>query len=362
MSTQASHVVPLLNVKAQNALLRTELLEGFTRVLDGGAYILGPEVEAFETELAQALGTRKAIGVTSGTDALLLSLMALGIGPGDEVVTTPFSFFATVGCIARLGARPVFSDIHPETFNLDAEKAASLCGVKTKAVIPVHLFGRIAELPRVGIPIVEDAAQAIGAGPLQGILSCLSFFPSKNLGGFGDGGAILCDDEGLAEKVLLLRSHGSRPKYVHLEVGGNFRLDAVHAALLRVKLPHLAKWSQARRKNADRYRQLFHAMTGIPSELRLPGDVSNHCYNQFVIRAPRRDELRKHLTTYGVGTEIYYPMPLHLQPCFRSLGYQSGAFPHAEAACREVLALPISPELTEDQQHYVVQTIASFYR
>lgn len=362
MSISDAVVVPLLDVKAQNAQLRAELLSGFARVLDSGAYILGPEVEAFEQELAQTLGTRKAIGVTSGTDALLLSLMALGVGPGDEVVTTPFSFFATVGCIARLGARPVFADIEPESFNLNAKHAASLCGANTKAVIPVHLFGRSAELPLVNVPVVEDAAQAIGVGPLQGLLSCLSFFPSKNLGGMGDGGAILCNEEGLADRILLLRSHGSRPKYVHLAVGGNFRLDAVQAALLRVKLPHLALWSRARRKNADRYRQFFQAEPGIPSELRLPEDVPSHVYNQFVIRAPKRDELRKHLMASKIGSEIYYPLPLHLQPCFQSLGYRSGSLPHAETACREVLALPISPELTEDQQHYVVQTIASFYR
>jgi dTDP-4-amino-4,6-dideoxygalactose transaminase len=278
------------------------LLAALTRVMDSGGFILGPEVEAFEKELAAALGVGRAIGVSSGTDALLVALMALGVGPGDEVVTTPLSFYATVGCIARLGARPVFADIEPESFNLDpAAAAAAACGAKTRAVIPVHLFGRPAVLPKVNLPVVEDAAQSIGACKLGGIMSCLSFFPSKNLGAFGDGGAVLCDDAQVADKVVLLRTHGSRPKYVHHVVGGNFRLDALQAAILRVKLPQLAGWTAARRANADRYRRLFAASPGIPAELHLPADVPGHIYNQFVIRAPRRDGLREHLPSRASG-------------------------------------------------------------
>ena len=354
--------VPLLDVKAQNAPLRGALLEAMTRVMDSGGFILGPEVEAFEKELAAALGVSRAIGVSSGTDALLVALMALGVGQGDEVVTTPLSFFATVGCIARLGARPVFADIEPESFNLDPAAAAAACGAKTRALIPVHLFGRPAALPKVNLPVVEDAAQSIGACKLYGIMSCLSFFPSKNLGAFGDGGAVLCDDAQMADKVVLLRAHGSRPKYVHQAVGGNFRLDALQAAILRVKLPQLAGWTAGRRANAERYRRLFAATPGIPPELHLPEDVPGHIYNQFVIRAPRRDGLRDHLSKQGIGSEVYYPLALHLQPCFAGLGYRAGAFPHAEAATREALALPIFAELTEEQQAFVVTQIAGYYR
>jgi dTDP-4-amino-4,6-dideoxygalactose transaminase len=354
--------VPLLDLKAQNAPLRGPIMDAVTRVMDSGRFILGPEVEDFEKELAAVLGVARAIGISSGTDALLVALMALGVGPGDEVVTTPLSFYATVGCIARLRARPVFADIEPESFNLDPGAAAAACGAKTRAVIPVHLFGRPASLPKVDLPVVEDAAQSIGACRLGGVMSCLSFFPSKNLGAFGDGGAVLCDDNQLADKIALLRAHGSRPKYVHHLVGGNFRLDAVQAAILRVKLPHLPRWTAARRANADRYRRLFAATPGIPPELRLPQDVSGHIYNQFVIRSPRRDALRDHLTTQGIGTEVYYPLALHLQPCFSDFGYREGAFPHAEAATKDALALPIFPGLTEEQQVYVVGRIAAFYR
>jgi dTDP-4-amino-4,6-dideoxygalactose transaminase len=354
--------VPLLDVKAQNAPLREAILAAITRVVDGGSFILGPEVEAFEKELASALGVRRAVGLSSGTDALLVALMALDVRPGGEVVTTPFSFYATVGCIARLGARPVFVDIDPQTFNLDAGAAAAACGPKTRAVIPVHLFGRPAVLPAVSVPIVEDAAQAIGACKVAGIASCLSFFPSKNLGGFGDGGALVTDDDAFADKVAILRAHGSKPKYVHHKVGGNFRLDALQAAILRVKLARLADWTARRRANADRYRRLFAATAGLPPDLILPSDAPGHIYNQFVIRAPQRDALREHLTRNGVGSEIYYPLALHLQPCFAELGFKPGAFPHAERATQEVLALPIYAELTEAQQAYVVEQIAAYYR
>jgi dTDP-4-amino-4,6-dideoxygalactose transaminase len=354
--------VPLLDVKAQNAPLREAIMTAIARVVDGGRFILGPEVEAFEKELATDLGTRRAVGLSSGTDALLVALMALDVRPGDEVVTTPFSFYATVGCIARLGARPVFADIDPLSFNLDAGAAAAACGPKTRAVIPVHLFGRPAMLPPVCVPIVEDAAQAIGACKVAGIASCLSFFPSKNLGAFGDGGALVTDDDAFADKVAILRAHGSKPKYVHHKVGGNFRLDALQAAILRVKLTRLSDWTAGRRRNADRYRHLFSATPDLPPELILPADAPGHIYNQFVIRAPQRDALRDYLTKHGVGSEVYYPLALHLQPCFTDLGYKPGAFPHAERATQEALALPIYTELTEAQQAFVVEQIATFYR
>jgi dTDP-4-amino-4,6-dideoxygalactose transaminase len=354
--------VPLLDVKAQNRPLREPILAAMTRVMDAGTFILGAEVEAFEKDLASALGVRRAIGLSSGTDALLVALMALGVRPGDEVVTTPLSFYATVGCIARLGAKPVFADIDPASFNLDPGAAAAACGGRTRALIPVHLFGRPAALPAVSVPIVEDAAQAIGACKVTGIASCLSFFPSKNLGAFGDGGALLTDDDALADRVIVLRAHGSRPKYVHHAIGGNFRLDALQAAILRVKLPQLPAWTSARRRNAERYRRIFAATAGIPSELVLPEDAPGHIFNQFVIRAPRRDALRSHLTEAGVGTEVYYPLALHLQPCFKELGHSAGAFPNAERATQEALALPIYAELAEDQQCYVVEQIANFYR
>jgi dTDP-4-amino-4,6-dideoxygalactose transaminase len=287
--------------------------------------------------------------------------MALGIGPGDEVVTTAFSFFATAGVISRLGARPVFADIEPDSFNLDPRAAVSAFTTKTKALIPVHLFGRPATLPKVTVPIVEDAAQSIGASRVTGLASCLSFFPSKNLGAFGDAGAVISNDERFMDRVRLLRAHGSRPKYVHHAVGGNFRIDALQAAILRVKLPHLREWTRQRRRNADRYRQLFAADPRIPAELALPADSPDHIYNQFVIRAPRRDGLREFLGGQRISTEVYYPMPFHLQPCFRDLGCKEGAFPHAERACREVLAIPIYPELTEAQQAWVVDRIGAFY-
>jgi dTDP-4-amino-4,6-dideoxygalactose transaminase len=360
--TMTKTSVPLLDVAAQNAPLREALVAAATRVIDEGKYILGPDVEAFERELGAAVGASQVVGLSSGTDALLVALMALGVGPGDEVVTTPFSFFATAGCITRLGARPVFADIDPGSFNLDPAAAAAACGPRTRAVITVHLFGRPAPLPPVSVPVVEDAAQAVGASRLAGRCSCFSFFPSKNLGGFGDAGALATDDATFADRVRLLRAHGSRPKYVHQAVGGNFRIDTMQAALLRVKLPHLAAWTQARRANADRYRRLFADTPGLPAELRVPADAPGHIYNQFVLRAPDRDRLRAHLTESGVATEIYYPLPFHQQPCFRELGYAEGAFPEAEKAAREALALPIYPELTEVQQAWVVSRIAAFYR
>jgi dTDP-4-amino-4,6-dideoxygalactose transaminase len=287
--------VPLLDLAAQNRPLRAEIMEAIARVVDGGKFILGPEVERLEAAVAAAIGARHVIGVSSGTDALLVALMALGVGPGTTVVTTPFSFFATAGTISRLGARPVFADIDPATFNLDPAAAAAAVDATTRAIIPVHLFGRPAALPKTSVPVIEDAAQSIGACKLGGLAGCLSFFPSKNLGAFGDGGAVYTDDPAFADRVTLLRTHGGRPKYYHQAIGGNFRLDALQAAVLMVKLPHLGGWTEARRVNAQRYRALF-AQARVPAELIVPADAPGHIYNQFTVRAPRRDALRDHLT------------------------------------------------------------------
>jgi dTDP-4-amino-4,6-dideoxygalactose transaminase len=364
--------VPLLDLRVQYASIREEIRDAMDRVCDSQYFILGPEVAALEAELARFCETRAAIGVSSGTDALLVALTALGVGPGDEIVTSPYSFFATAGVVARLGARSVFADIDPKTFNLDPEQVAGKVTGRTKAILPVHLFGQCAETAAVvhaarGIPVIEDAAQAIGARDREGrsagsvgAMGCFSFFPSKNLGAFGDGGMVVTSDDDLAEQLRILRVHGSKPKYYHHMVGGNFRLDALQAAILRVKLKYLPAWTEARRRNADRYRRLF-AELGSEEWVRVPDDVPGHIYNQFVVRVPERDRVRQHLKERGVETEIYYPVPLHLQTCFQSLGYREGDFPHAEAAARESLALPIYPELTEDQQSHVVARLREFF-
>jgi dTDP-4-amino-4,6-dideoxygalactose transaminase len=300
--------------------------------------------------------------------------MALNVSAGDEVITTPYSFFATAGVIARLGARPVFVDIDPATFNLDARAAVDRITAKTKAIIPVHLFGRCADMDslleaakRHGVPIVEDAAQALGASDAQGRsagsighIGCFSFFPSKNLGAFGDAGMVVTSDDALAETLRIMRVHGAKPKYYHRVVGGNFRIDALQAAVLNVKVPHLSGWAQSRRANADRYRQLFQS-AGLDGVITLPGDSPGHVYNQFVIRAKARDELRSYLKTRNIETEVYYPVPLHLQECFDGLGYRAGDFIHSETAAQETLALPVYPELTAEQQQHVVHAIAAFY-
>ncbi len=368
--------VPLLDLKAQLPQYRTEVLEALTGVVDAQAFILGAGVAGLEQELAERCGVTWAVGVSSGSDALLVSLMALGVEPGDEVVTTPFTFFATAGAIARLGARPVFADIDPETFNLDSAQVASVLSRRTKAVIPVHLFGQLAELDLYDLPredrpaIVEDAAQALdarlgahGIGQL-GDAACVSFFPSKNLGAFGDGGLVVGQDEELGRRIRILRAHGSSPKYHHPLLGGNFRLDALQAAVLRVKLPLLAGWNAARRNNAERYAELFEA-AGLPARgcVRLPvvRPAAEHVFHQYTVRAERRDELQAHLKAAGVGSAVYYPTPLHLQPCFAGLGYARGDFPEAELACTEVLSLPIYGELSAEQQGYVVDQVAAFY-
>jgi dTDP-4-amino-4,6-dideoxygalactose transaminase len=367
--------VPLLDLKAQYATIRDEVRAAMDRVCDSQHFILGPEVEAFEREVAAFCGAGFAVGMSSGTDALLAALMAAGVRPGDEVLTSPYSFFATAGVVARLGARPVFVDIEADTFNVEAHAAAARISDTTRAVIPVHLFGRCDDISPIvkaaaahGATVIEDAAQAIGAvdetgrqAGAIGDIGCLSFFPSKNLGGFGDGGMVLTNDAGLAERLRMLRVHGTKVKYYHSMVGGNFRLDALQAGVLRVKLRHLSGWTTLRRRNADRYRRLF-AAAGLDGRVGVPADAPGHIYNQFVIRCQDRDRLRGHLRERGIGTEVYYPVPLHMQECFGWLGYREGDFPVSEAAARESLALPIYPELTEDQQEYVVAQVAAFYR
>jgi dTDP-4-amino-4,6-dideoxygalactose transaminase len=365
--------VPLLDLQAQYKPLRAEILAAIERVCDSQRFIMGPEITSLESEMARMLGVRHAIAVSSGTDALLLALMALDIKPGDEVITPTYSFFATAGAVARLGARPVLVDIDEATFNIDTAQAIAAITPRTKAIIPVHLFGLSADMDplleaasRAKIPIVEDAAQAIGAtyksrpiGSL-GAFGCFSFFPSKNLGAFGDAGLLTAMDDGLAKRARLLRTHGMEPRYYHHLVGANFRMDALQAAILRVKAPHLDGWTEGRRANAARYRALFRDAgldrVALPSEL----DGCRHIYNQFVIRVADRDGLRAHLEEQGIGTEIYYPVPFHMQPCFADLGYRRGDFPKAERAAAESLALPIYSELTAAQQEAVVGAIGAF--
>ncbi|MGD9564039.1 MAG: DegT/DnrJ/EryC1/StrS family aminotransferase [Pyrinomonadaceae bacterium] len=368
--------VPLLDLKEQNERLRPEIEAALGRVLDTNAFILGGEVAELERELAEYCGVTHAIGCASGSDALLLAMMALGVSTGDEVITTPYSFFATVSAITRLGARPVFVDIEPDSFNLDVDMLPSVLTERTKAVQPVHLFGQCAEMGRLrdicepaGVPIVEDAAQAIGAefndsraGSI-GEVGCFSFYPSKNLGGMGDGGFLTTSDDGIAERLRALRVHGSSERYYHKWVGLNSRLDGFQGAVLRVKLPHLDTWSEQRQANAARYRSLF-SETGLEGRVILPIERPDrrHIYNQFVIRTPgHRDALREYLAEKGIGTDIYYPVPLHLQECFAYLGYHQGDFPEAERASRETLALPIYPELKPEQQEYVVEQIHEYF-
>lgn len=366
---------PFLDLKAQFAGIREEIIDAVVRVLDSQHFILGPEVEAFEKEVADYVCTRFAVGCASGSDALLLALMALDIQPGDEVITTPFTFGATAGSIARLGARPVFVDIDAETFNIDERQIEAAVTAKTKAIMPVHLFGLSAQMDAIvnlgkehGLAVVEDAAQAIGSrwkeqpiGSL-GTFGCFSFFPSKNLGCAGDGGMVTTNDPELAQRLRILRVHGTKKKYSYDLIGMNSRLDALQAAILRVKLPHLSDWAEVRRSNAMRYEELF-AEYGLTDILKLPvtPETSVHVFNQYSIRVPRRDELQRYLREQGIPTEIYYPSPLHLQPAFSYLGYRAGDFPQAEKACAEVLALPIFPELTAEQQQAVAATISEFY-
>jgi dTDP-4-amino-4,6-dideoxygalactose transaminase len=367
--------IPLLDLHAQYLPLRAEMLQAIERVMDAQRFILGAEVAALENEIAEYCQTQFAIGCASGSDALLLALQSAGVTAGDEVITTPFSFFATVAAITRLGGRPVFVDIDPITYNLQADLVAGAITESTRAVMPVHLYGQCADMRtlnevsgREGIALVEDAAQAIGAeeqgrrAGSMGTMGCFSFYPSKNLGGAGDGGMIVTNDPEHAERLRMLRVHGEERKYHHRYIGLNSRLDAIQAAILRVKLPFLDEWSEARGKNAAQYDQLF-LDAGLAEEIQLPFVRSGgrHIFNQYVIRVgSRRNHLREHLNDNGVGTEIYYPVPLHLQECFAYLGYREGDFPEAERAARETLALPIYPELTLEQQTYIVETIRRF--
>ncbi|MHB1349475.1 MAG: DegT/DnrJ/EryC1/StrS family aminotransferase [Desulfobulbus sp.] len=392
--------VPLLDLHQQMDGLRDEVMAAVAQVIDSTQYILGPEVTRLEEAVAEYCGVGHAVGVSSGTDALLVSLMALGVGPGDLVLTTPYSFFATMGSIVRVGALPVFADIQPDTMNIDPERMAEALaqdrksGGRIKAIIPVHLFGQCADMQRIqalaakyGVPIIEDAAQAIGAdcpfgsdgqttwqrAGAMGMAGCFSFFPSKNLGGIGDGGMVTTPDREFAERLRVFRNHGAKPKYYHSYIGGNFRLDPMQACVLRIKLRHLDAWHQARRNNAAVYRRLFSeaglAGTSVTLPVAVHGDINGsetrnyHIYNQFVIRVTRRDALRQYLADNGVGCEVYYPLCLHQQECLQGYGdYGRQRYPEAERAASESLALPIYPELTGAQLEYVVTTIAGFFR
>lgn len=372
MTSSTRVAVPLLDLQAQYAPLREEILAAIARVCDSQQFIMGSEVAALERELASHLAVDHAIAVSSGTDALLVAFMALGIGPGDEVVTSTYSFFATAGCITRVGATPTLVDIDPATCNLDPEAVRAAITPRTRAIVPVHLYGLCAEMDPIvaiareaGVAIVEDAAQAIGAtwkgrqaGSI-GTVGCFSFFPSKNLGAFGDAGLVTTTDPSLAHEIRLLRNHGAEPKYFHKRVGGNFRLDALQAAVLRVKLPHLQAWTDMRRANAARYAGLFRS-AGLADRVTLPIEPPDrrHIFNQYIVRVPDRDRVRAFLAERGIGTEIYYPVPFHLQECFAPLGHARGDFPHAEAAADSTLALPIYGELRAEQQAAVVDALA----
>ena len=386
--------VPLLDLKPQYLSLKKELDEAILRVAESQYFILGPEVEKMEKEFCDYLGCKHAIGVSSGTDALLLALMAINVGPGDEVIVPTYSFFATAGVVSRLNAKPVLTDIDPVTFNIDPEDVKKKINSKTKAIIPVHLYGQSADLEPLmkiakekNIFVIEDAAQAIGTeykdGKCVGTIGdigCFSFFPSKNLGGYGDGGLVTTNNDELAYMLRIKRVHGGEQKYYHKVIGGNFRIDALQSAVLRVKLPHLNKWSEKRRANADYYNELF-IKAGLAEEtgkitfdnknqVLLPkaayknvsGLTNYHIYNQYIIRAQKRDDLKKFLAENEIGNEIYYPIPFHMQECFANLNYKVGDFPESENASKTSLAIPIYPELTKEQQEFVVQKIKEFIR
>jgi dTDP-4-amino-4,6-dideoxygalactose transaminase len=362
--------VPLLDLKAQYATIRDEVLAAISEVLESQRCIGGPKVSELEEKIADLSDCKYAVGASSGTDAILSSLMSLNIGAGDEVITTPFTFFSTVGCIVRTGAKPVFVDIDPRTFNINAELIESGVTEKTKAIIPVHLFGQMADMDPImeisnkhNLMVIEDAAQSITstykgrkAGSI-GTVGCFSFFPSKNLGGIGDGGMTVTNDAQLYERLFVMRNHGAKPKYYHNYIGGNFRLDAIQAAALLVKLPHLEEWSEGRRRNAAYYDRKF-SDTIVQTPYINPDCVT--IYNQYCVRVPRRDEVMTHLKANNIGCEVYYPVPAHLQKCFSYLAYKQGDFPESEKAAKEIMAIPIYPELTEQMQGFVADTIISF--
>jgi dTDP-4-amino-4,6-dideoxygalactose transaminase len=373
--TPAGLLFPFLDLKAQFADIRAEVLDAVQELLEKQQFILGPEVERLEAQIAQRAACRFGIGCASGSDALLLALMAFDIGRDDEVITSPFTFGATAGSIARLGARVVFADIDPETFNVDVRAVQAAISRRTRAIMPIHLFGLPAEMDTLmaiatshGLRVIEDAAQAIAAEyrgrAVGGIgdVGCFSFFPSKNLGAAGDGGMLTTNESAVAGRLRVLRVHGMPRRYEYEVIGLNSRLDALQAVILKAKLQHLDEWTAARRRNAQRYREMFSAR-GLDEYVTVPREPvhSKHVYNQFVIRTRSRDRLREHLRRVGIPSEIYYPYPLHLQPAFADLGYREGDFPEAESACREALALPIFPELTEGQQQAVVHGFEQFF-
>ncbi len=366
--------VPLLDLRAQHATIRDEMLAAILPIVDDQTFILGAPVERLEEAVAGLCNTRFAVGCANGTDAILLSLRALGVGHGDEVVTTPFTFFATAGAIHNVGARPIFADIDPDTFNISPQAAAAAVTNRTKAIVPVDLYGQLAAVDAIAaaipdMPIIEDAAQSIGATRKVGektvsageiaTIGTFSFFPSKNLGGYGDGGMAVTQNEDLAARLRMLRVHGGMKTYYHDEVGYNSRLDALQAAVLLAKLPHLASWSDARRRNAARYSAAFESMSDVRTPVIEPANES--IFNQYTLRVARRDDLQEHLKSKGDGHAVYYPLPLHLQPCFEYLGYTKGAFPEAEKAAGEVISLPIYPELTTSQLDEVIGAVKEFY-
>lgn len=375
--------IPLLDLKPQHDPLHGEIMQALERVVKSQHFILGPEVESFEASVAAYCGARHAVGMSSGSDALLAALMAWNVGPGDEVVTTTYSFFATAGAVSRLGAKPVLVDIDEPSFNIDPAKIEAVCTPRTKVIIPVHLYGQCADMDPIldlgrkrGIKVLEDAAQAIGTeykggrrACSMGDMGCLSFFPTKNLGALGDAGMVVTNDAALAEKLRVIRAHGSKPKYYHSMIGGNFRIDALQAAVLAVKLKALDGWTAARQKNAALYDAAFAKAACVKDgRVKTPKAVygasvkNGHIYNQYVIRAEKRDALRQHLDKNGVGTEIYYPVPFHLQACFKDLGHKQGDFPLAEKAANDTLAVPIYPGLTPDMIQAVVDRISAFYQ
>lgn len=385
--------VPLLDLKAQFANIQNEIMPRINEVCENQYFILGPSVKELEQQVAEYSQCEHGVGVSSGTDALLVSLMALEIGPGDEVITTPYTFFATAGAIARVGARPLFCDIDPDTYNIAPDSVRALIsekckvengalinketGGKVRVILPVHLYGQMADMvplmdiaKEYNLSVVEDAAQAIGAendngsrAGSVGDIGCFSFFPSKNLGAFGDGGMCTTKDSGLEERLRIMRAHGSKPKYYHAFIGGNFRLDEIQAAVLLVKLKHLDDWTKQRQANASDYTKLFND-AGLGENVKTPLAVKGyrHIYNQYVCRVKDRDALRKHLADNKIGSEVYYPVPLHVQDCFSYLGYKEGDCPESESAANETVAIPIYPELTTEQKEYVVNTISDFYK
>jgi len=362
--------VPLLDLAAQYKSVENEIRQAIDRVLDSRQYVLGPEAEALEAEVAELLGVKHAIGISNGSDAIVAALLACNIKPGDEVIVPAFTFFATAGSVALLGAKPVFVDILPDTFNMNPQAVAEAITDKTKAIVPVHLYGQCVDLESIlsvanqhGLAVIEDAAQAIGATYQGQSVGCfgqaatLSFYPTKNLSALGDAGMILTDDAAMAEELRIVRLQGQTSSYEHSRLGGNFRIDGLQAAALRVKLRQLTKWNEARRQHAARYDQALQDTNVTTPPVR---SDCHHVYHQYTIRSPKRDELRTQLNEAGIGTGVYYPIPLHLQPVFKDLGYKSGSLPVAEQAAQEVLSLPIYPEMTVEQQDYVIECIARF--